>query len=367
MLRFLVYGLSNQWGGVETIVLSLIARMNDSVIFDILLSRGDCAYEDKLSLPNVQIKHITSWGSNPIRFSTELKRIYEHSHYDFLWVNASIMSNYQILSITKKYSDARLIVHSHGSYFEAQGIRSKILLCLHYLNRCRYIKNSDYHWACSQKSADWFYGKKWQKKYPVFIVKNGLSLDKFHFDTMIREEYRNRLNLNEKYMILHVGRLCAVKNQHFVIDVFYELQKVNNNMFLLIIGEGELKKDLEEHVRDLDISQKVLFLGKRDDVASLLQAADLFLLPSLHEGLSMVAIEAQASGLPFIASTGVPEEAKVIKDMYFLSLSDSAKEWSDFILSQEFSERIDCCEKIRHAGYAIDDVVKAIKQQLKIM
>ncbi|WP_431427652.1 glycosyltransferase [Bacteroides hominis] len=367
--KILVYGLSNSWGGVEAIITAIVNRLKENYCFDILLSKGECAYLDTIHLrEKCSVLRITSWGRNPFAFSRELKSIYEKNNYDIVWINASIMSNSRIVSITKKYSNAKIITHSHGTSYESHNfIKSIIIHALHYINRSYYLKNIDCAFSCSFESAKWFYGEKYIKKHSVEIIKNGVEVEKFSFNQNIRSVYRQKLGLEKMYVLLHVGRLCKVKNQSFLLEVFAELNQKIQSCRLLIVGDGELNKTLLNQCYALGISDKVLFLGLRNDISSILQAADLFLLPSLHEGLPIVAIEAQAAGLPLILSTGVPKSAKIIESTCFLSVEHGVKEWVDLIISNMNHVRKNVSTEIKGAGYDIKEVCCSIDRCLYIL
>ena len=175
------------------------------------------------------------------------------------------------------------------------------------------------YFACSELAGRWLFGDKTFEQGKVTIINNAIDLDKFKYDEKVRKEKRKELNINDDTLVVgHIGRFVAQKNHTFLIDIFSELHKKEKNSILLLIGQGPLIGEIKQKVETLGISDSVKFLGQRDDVNELYNAMDLFLFPSLYEGLGMVLIEAQANGLPCIASTEVPKNARVSKKISFV-------------------------------------------------
>ena len=162
----------------------------------------------------------------------------------------------------------------------------------------------------------------------------------FKHDTKVRNEVRNELGLDEKFVIGHVGRFCYAKNQEFVLNVFKEVYKQNQNAFLLFVGDGPDKKKVEKKVSKHNLSDYVLFLGNRNDTNRLYQAMDVFVFPSRYEGLGMAAVEAQFCGVRTLMSNRVPNDAVVADDALRLSLTYSAKDWAENILKKCDSGKI---------------------------
>ena len=179
-------------------------------------------------------------------------------------------------------------------------------------------------------------------------------MDKYKFNEIVRNELRQELKIEDKFVIGHIGRFCYAKNHDFLIDVFYEVSKKKDNAILMLIGVGELEEEVKNKVKNLGIEDKVLFLGKKNDAYRYYQAMDLFLFPSKYEGLGMVSIEAQASGLPVICSTSIPSEAKVTDLVSYLSLQDGIEKWVDVVIDtySNYSRR-DTSEEVRNAGFDI--------------
>jgi glycosyltransferase involved in cell wall biosynthesis len=161
------------------------------------------------------------------------------------------------------------------------------------------------------------------------------------------------LNLNDHFVVGHVGRFEEQKNHSFLLDVFSELHRQNSEAVLLLAGDGELRKAMEQKAKRLGIADAVRFLGIYANVSELYQAMDVFVLPSLFEGLGIVAIEAQCAGLPVVASDQVPSEANITQNVEYLPLQFPAQKWAIQILQKQNLGRLDMSAKIREAGYDI--------------
>ncbi len=334
MRKFLIYGLSNEWGGVEAIVMGMVRHLEGACLFDIIHSVGFSSYEEKYQSDFIRFVHIPAWGSDRLGFANGLKDLLKSNDYDYVWVNGCLMSNKTILSVTKKYSNAKIITHSHGTSFEERNrIKRFILLAMHKLNRPYYKANVDYPCMCSRKSGFWFYGKDYMMTHNVHCVKNGIDVCKYRFDKTIREKYRAELGLTDEFALFHAGRLTEVKNQRRILSIFADIIKKGIKAKLFIAGEGELKDELVKQTQILHIDDKVYFLGKRNDVNCLYQAMDVMLLPSLHEGFPVTLTEAQAAGLPCLVSDRVSDETNIIGLIKFLSIdSDDNMHWVESLV-----------------------------------
>ncbi len=365
-MKYLVYGLTNNWGGVQAIVMAMIKNLSVSDKFDIIVSEEKCAYEDNYKTDNIKFLHIPSWGGDRKGFKKNLKQILLTDNYDFVWINGCIMSNKDIISITKQVSSAKIITHSHGSSFESSNkIKRNILLFLHYLNRNYYLNNIDYPCMCSYKSGEWFYGKKYMRNHKVHFIKNGIEISNFLYNEEIRCLYRRELGLSKEFAVFHAGRLTAVKNQKRIISIFAELIQNGINSKLFFAGDGELREELKLQAELLNVADKVVFLGLRDDINKLYSAMDVMLLPSFHEGFPVTLVEAQATGLPCIVSDRVSRETDINNLIKYLSIDTlSNKEWVDALINVAAGKTINRKERgneVFERGYNIIDVCEEFK------
>ncbi|SJN37874.1 Glycosyltransferase [Marinilactibacillus psychrotolerans 42ea] len=194
----------------------------------------------------------------------------------------------------------------------------------------------------------------------VHLINNGIDCDKFNFNPETRAKVRKALKVNDKFVVGHVGRFANEKNHSFLIDTFVEIYKEKNNSVLVLAGDGELLDSLKEKVLRLGIKNNVLFLGSRNDINEIMQAMDVFILPSTFEGLGIVAIEAQAVGLPCYVSDRVPEAVGITELVSHVSLKHSPKIWARQVLLDNLSNisRRSYIDEIKKNNYDVNDLSK---------
>lgn len=212
--------------------------------------------------------------------------------------------------------------------------------------------------ACSKHCAEWMYGKNYKKK--VEIVPTAYDTKKYAYQYERREAVREALGIRGKTVFGNIGRMTFQKNQLFLLDIFSEIKKKNKNAVLLLIGDGELRPLIEKKIEALKLENEVILTGTKSEVADYYQAMDCFLFPSKYEGLGIVVVQAQNSGLPCVVSTEVPSEANITGQVKYLKLSDNKNVWAQKALEEvEFSKREDQTEKLNKAGY---DIVEASRK-----
>lgn len=354
MIKVLHSELQGYIGGIESFFLNLTESMDMTDIhFDVLMY-GDNEYlERKLRNLGVTIFKVPT---SPVKYYSFIKQLLQKNNYDFVHVHKNSAANIILPEMVKRYSKAKLIVHSHNTNPSGG---SQLAVILHKLNKNKLIKLSDYRLACSDTAAEWMFGKKYNNRN-VTIIKNGIITRDYIYNPEIRNQTRKKLGLDGKFVIGHVGAFREQKNHNFLINMFSKLNIPNAE--LVLVGNGPLKVNIEQQVKDLNIADKVKFLGSRNDVNDILQAFDVFVMPSLWEGLSVSTIEAQASGLPLVLSAQVSRLTKVTPNVSFLSL-DNLNQWIKKIneLKDEF-KRTDESEFIKKAGYDMSSSAKEIKK-----
>lgn len=226
------------------------------------------------------------------------------------------------LSIAKIFGIRIRIAHAHMAFLSYKSLNSQIM---------RYILNkvATHRWGCSHDALIGLFGYKYGEKSTV--IYNAIDIKKYSFDKKKRKLLRKDLLIEDKYVVGFIGRLTYPKNIFYLLDIFYELQRINKDAVLLVAGTGELEKDFLSKIKELDIVDKVIILGVRDDVNNLMMAMDILLLPSRWEGLGIVLIEAQAAALKCFASTKVPQATNLSDYITYMSINLSAKEWADAI------------------------------------
>lgn len=213
--------------------------------------------------------------------------------------------------------------------------------------------------ACSAKAAKWLYGAEFNE-YKIF--KNGINLEKFQFNMDTRIKYRKELGIGRRFVIGHVGRFTNAKNHEFLLDIFKEVLRYDNGCMLLMAGNGELLEDIKEKAKKMELAGNCIFLGERMDVPELLQVMDIFVFPSLFEGLGIAVIEAQAGGLPCITSEEIPEEACIPGKVERISLKSPADHWAKQVLKYKTinRERKTNCIELETEGYNVQNSARRL-------
>ncbi|HOJ10332.1 MAG TPA: glycosyltransferase family 1 protein [Clostridiales bacterium] len=217
-------------------------------------------------------------------------------------------------------------------------------------------KYATHRFAVSRKAGVWLYGKKVFDSEVVEIWPNAIDCSKFKFEPTKREEYRKELNLLDSFTLIHVGNIRPEKNHKFLIDVFKEIKKEQNNAKLLVVGSDYMSGEIHRYVEEHGVGKNVIFLGPRSDVSNLLQAGDVFVFPSLYEGFPGAVLEAQASGLPCYISDTITEEVCVTNLVKRISLQKPIEYWKEQILNNVNINRINTYDILKSSGYDIHSV-----------
>ena len=345
MKRILAYGMTDNPGGIESYLLSIVEKaQHKGIQLDFVTDFPTIAYEEILKKNNASIYHIPAKGEKLWKHIMELYRILKkHPEYKTVYFNI-LDAGAAISMIVPHILRRKVVTHSHNGNTDKKKLH---LLCRPLLN---YV--TDEYVACSKLAARFMFGEKVLEKKDVLIVPNAVDVEKYSYSEKIRIDYRNKLNIQDKLVICHVGRITRQKNPFRVIDIFEEICKRKKESVLLYVGSGDLEEDIRKYVKEKNIEDKVLFLGRRKDVSELMQASDVFLLPSLYEGLPIVAIEAQAVGLPAVLSSNITEETNVSGTIRFIDLEKSNSEWGASIINEAGRERKSNIIQIEEAGYS---------------
>lgn len=363
-IKVLIIGMSPIKGGIEMLLIQFFRGIDrNRVQFDFLTFCEKCAFEEEILAAGSQVFHVTRRGENPIQNRRELVAFYKaHPNtYDYIWYHLSSASNCVPVVLARKYTTAKIICHSHGTAFESRSLFRPIHLALDKINYPKLMKSTDYCFACSEAAGKWLF-KETDRE--IKLIRNGVRIENFRFDSSARADLRKELQAEDAVIIGHAGRFCAAKNQSLIIDVFAEYHRLEPNSVLVLAGEGETKAAMEEKVRGLGLESAVRFLGFRDDFNALLQAFDLFLMPSLYEGLPLSAIEAQTSGLPCLLADTVPQETAVTDLVEFLSLEDSVTLWAQKMqaMLEKTISRDGYAQLVRDAGYDAEDTISDVAE-----
>lgn len=317
-------------GGVESVVMNYYRNIDrNKVQFDFICD------DDSTNIPYNEIEAL---GGKVIlippyqkvfSYHKELKRILEEENYKIVHSHINTLSVFSLFAAKCAKVPVR-IAHSHSTTNKREKKKNLLKQVLRPFSKVF----ATHYMCCSEHAGRWLFGDKEYDTGNVYILNNAIDLDNFKYDEKMRKKKRKELNIDDETVVIgHVGRFVEQKNHKFLIDIFNEFHKKNNNSILLLVGQGPLMEKIKEKVESLGLRYSVYFLGQREDVNELYQAFDVFLFPSLYEGLGMVLIEAQVSGLPCFASTEVPSIAKITDNVEFINLDENSACWAEKIIN----------------------------------
>lgn len=338
-------------GGIEHFVMDYYRHIDRTrVQFDFLVSVETEGYFDQeiQSMGGV-VYHAYPLKKNPARNYFDIARIVRENHYDIVHRHTGSAFGYFDLRAARHGGAKHLILHSHNNQAGNQP--------LHVFSNV-FLKIPCERLACSREAGEWLFGSKQDFK----IINNAIDCDKFQFKNATRNRVRKELQLEDKLVIGHVGRFEDQKNHFRMLKIFKTVLDKCPNSVLVLIGTGSLQEQCIESAFNLDIRNHILFLGSRTDVPELMQAFDLFLLPSVYEGFPFVLVEAQASGLTSVASTNVPAECNVTGNVRFIDLERTDSEWAEYILECRNSEhdRSKYADVMKKLGYDINQNARTL-------
>lgn len=351
-------------GGVEDYIFSHYKFMDQKKYrFDFLTQNQGLRNAEQFKGFQFDVKLLpTTAAENMELFVRQIKEIFADG-YDVLHLNTCYWTGFLLEEIAKEVCIRKIIVHAHATSIDVNDAQRRAEL----LRRHEEIKKdfsvdlaTDF-WACSRKAADWLFGPQIPRDQ-IRIMNNAIEVERFCFDRQKRREMREKLGLQEAFVLGTAGRMSYLKNQGFLIDVFAEMRKRHKNAKLLIIGDGELRQELERKIERLGLRDHVLLPGWQRRVEDYLQAMDLFLLPSRAEGLGIATVEAAACGLPCVISDQCPEEVQITE--YIKRIPLDMGEWIDAAdeLADIDIRRADGQAAVRNAGYDVEQQAKKLER-----
>ena len=347
-------------GGAETFLMKLYRKLNkEKYQMDFcILSKEKGFYEDEIIGLGGKVYHIPPKTGHLLKSLSGLVKVVRHGKYKYV-LRIGSQSLVAIDLLFARFGGARrLALRSTNADLGA----SKVRKILHFVFGLLPKVVPTIKIAPSEKAAVFLFGKKSVARNKVFYLKNAIPISEFEFDEEIRNEIREELKLDQKFVVGHVGRFAPQKNHDFLIDIFQCIKERNRNAVLLLIGEGERKDMILEKVKVLKLEDSVRFLGIRNDVNKVLMAMDVFLFPSFYEGMPNTVIEAQTAGLSVYTSDAITREANITGQVRYLSLSESAQRWSDEVSSTKKIQRKESATKMRAAGYDIESITNEFEK-----
>lgn len=321
-------------GGAETFMMNAYRNIDRTKIqFDFLIYddfEDVKPYNKEIRDLGGKIYSVPNPNKNILAYIQAVKRLLKDKHFDIVH-NEIFFGGGLNLFLAKQAGISKRVAHSHattdgkGNNFAINTIRKIFQRML--------LKNATDYLACSYEAGIGLYGKN----QPFIFVPNGIDLESYQNISQSKEEIRSKIAIPQNALVIgNIGRFEEQKNHDFLIDIFEKVVKKRPNSHLILIGEGSLEEKIKEKVINLGLQSKVSFLGLRDDIPQLLKSMDVFLMPSLYEGLPISAVEAQAASLKIVLSTEVSKETVLSENVHFVSLEETPEKWSEKVLEEPF-------------------------------
>lgn len=366
VLRVLQVGMTRNLGGIETYLIEQFRHLDKTKIdYDFVNITGEYSicYEDEILASGSKIFKVVSRHKNPLLHYWQWFNILLQNKgvYDVIVLNTNSLEYVFPLVLGKIFDIPVRVIHSHNSGFEnKQGLARRLLVGM---NKKLLAWSANLRFACSQFAGQWMF-----KDNPYHVIYNAIDIHKYDADLIVREETRNALGLHTELTLLHVGRFSYQKNHSFLLDIFKEVHRIQPDSVLLLVGdtteESEFLTEVKRKIKAFGLENVVRLLGRRDDVNKIMQAADVLVMPSFFEGLTVVGIEAQASDLPLLLSDTVTKELGLLPSTQFISLEAGPTVWGEAIVNSKQHNRQSRYEELKAAGYDIGNETERVEKLL---
>lgn len=356
--------LCESWesGGIEAFLCNVVSHMDRSELeIDLVAARlGESIFTQPLQELGVRFYQLSGSSRKILQNHKILQKNLAERHYDVFYLNAYQGLSLVYLKLAQEMGVPICIAHSHNTALRAS-LTKPLKLAIHNWAKMKYTKEATALWACAKPAAEFLFSKKELDKRGYTFIPNGIDTEHFRFNLRMRNMMRTKFQLEGKFVIGNVGRLCFQKNQEFLLEIFREVLKSESESVLLLIGNGKDKEKLKRKAAQLGIYDKVIFYGVTNQIDQLYWAMDAFVFPSRFEGFGIVVVEAQATGLPVLCSEAVPLEAIITDQVTQLKLSEGVKKWSEKLLKMNYIERISSSAKVAEAGFDIQTVAEKME------
>lgn len=362
-LRVLQFPIGNNKGGITQYALKNWEYIDKTkFVFDFATMHSELDFERELINSGSKVYHIKKYAEDDTDiFSNQFKEILKNK-YDIVHLHTSFWKSFEVEKIAIEMNVPKIIIHSHSTSTDVLDNEDRVQALIRH-NELKEEISDEYatdFWACSKLAAEWLYGQNVPKD-EIVIMKNAIEVSKFSYNEVVRNNIREELGL-KGFIIGHIGRFTYQKNHEFIIDIFYELLKTLPIASLILIGVGPQKEYIVDKATRLGVIDNIIFLEKVDNVNELIQAMDVFILPSHFEGFPIVLVEAQASGIKCLASTLITEEIKLVDNLVQLPLELNL--WVSHLI--EISKGYKRCNlemDITKSGYSIEENIKNLEQK----
>ncbi|WP_283111873.1 glycosyltransferase [Lactobacillus gallinarum] len=354
-------------GGIETFITNVCSKIDrntfnvEVVVVNKITSQYDELFK-KLGInlvvlvPEIELNPLKRFQKGLVAFKkylSEKSKVTSIIHF-----NISDSIDLLYVRLAKNNGVKVRIAHSHNS-----SATSTIKKIAHKMGMIFLANTPNYYFTCSKLAARWLFPKKIYSNKQYFFIRNAINTHEYAFDPQKRKELRSKYGWTNNLVLAEVGRFNKQKNHRFLLQVFKETLKIKPNAILVLVGAKDcLYEDIKRYAKDIGIDDKVMFLGKSSEVADLLQAFDIFMLPSLYEGLPFVLVESQAASLPSLVSDTVTNEIKLTKYVKFESLKNDPKIWAHDVISMDSIKRVADREEMIQQGYDLNTMVRSLEK-----
>lgn len=343
--------------GVTNVIMNLIKNIDhDKLIIDLLcINEPQREYKEIVELQGGKIIKLKRSIKHPFLYIYQLKNIIKNEHYAIVHAHGNSHSLALEMVAAKMAGCKVRISHSHSTFCRYR--------LIHLLMSPFFFASCTYGIACGINAGKWMFGKK-----QYLVINNGIDLERFRFDREVRKRIRDDLGIADNVLLIgHVGDFNTDnKNQKFAIEVAEKLHSINNRFHFLMIGDGNLRKEYEKKIKLLEEDYYIHFVGLIDNVNEYLSAFDLFILPSMFEGLPLSGIEAQAAGLVCLVSDKITKAVDITGNVQFLSIDNGITEWVEQICKRTYEDRDSmskrACESISKNGFNINEESRKLKR-----
>lgn len=356
--NILIIGNNSIYGGVGHVIKEYCERLySDNIHFDILYYT-ECERETEKYLKKINATYflVPKYSKNPLQFIKYMMNFCKVKKYDLIHCHASTAMLLMYALPIKMINKTPIIYQSHDSGADESTVLHCFFRPLIKVFCTKYL-------SVSQEAGIWMFRKSGIKSEKHILLQNGLDSFDYLFNAKTRKNIRTQLEIGDRFIIGNVGRFEKQKNHKLIIDIFEKIHQLDSQASLLLIGQGSLKVQVQTLVREKNLEDVVIFCDYKKNVSDYYSAMDLFLFPSKHEGMGLVAVEAQLAGLPVVASDNVPKEVKISESFFRLSLSDNLDTWVNKIMELKQLGRCTFSkEMFERSGYEINQSVVKLKK-----
>lgn len=355
-IKVLHVQLTENIGGIESLLMSVTNQIDKKKYHFDFIASASSSYQTVLKQEGCNVIVLPSF-KNLVKYISRFNKVLDND-YDIVHFHKNSAINILPILIAKFHkTHPKIVVHSHNT--APSVTKNKLFIQIHKMNRKFMYDVADIHIACSSKAAKWLYGNR-----KAIILKNGIDTEKYVYSKIRRNRIRKYLNISSNSLVIgNVGRLTAQKNQLFLVELFSKIHQIKPNSKLLIIGDGLLKSKILNKIEELKLKKSVMLLGSRNHVEEYLSAMDVFVMPSLYEGLPIAAVEAQVSGLNVYMSDKITKEVCLTNHAYTFALNEPIDKITKEILSSDFDyDRLQQSKMVKKSGYDISSTVNKLDE-----